>query len=307
MRGAGSVLRWAVRFYLGLFLIYLLFPLLYMMLLAFNDSRIPTHRNFRFTLRWFGEAWDDDRMWHGLGVSLEIAVAVVVLSLLLGLGGALALTRLQLRWRSLIYVVLVSPILAPGIVLGISTFIFWSQQAGQLAGWWTAALAQSSFIAAYCMLIFMARLQRFDTTLEEAGLDLGASPRQVFWRITLPYLRPAFLSAGALAFLQSLENYTTTYFSIGADQTFTIFIANKVRQGVTPAVNALAFVIVALTVAVAVLVEIRRRRRERLVRAAARAAQAADMDLPSLPASRPRGALGMLDPGARPLGADQAG
>ena len=84
------------------------------------------------------------------------------------------------------------------------------------------------------MLIFMARLQRFDTTQEEAALDLGANPRQVFWRITVPYMRPAFLSAGALAFLQSFENYTTTYFAIGAEQTFTIFIANKVRQGVTP-------------------------------------------------------------------------
>ena len=164
---------------------------------------------------------------------------------MLGLGGAIMLTRLQIRAKSLLYAVLVSPILAPGIVLGISTFIFWSQQVGFRASWWTAALAQTSFISAYCMLIFMARLQRFDTTLEEAGLDLGANPRQVFWRITVPYMRPAFLSAGGLAFLQSFENYTTTYFAIGAEQTFTIFIANKVRQGVTPAVNAVAFVIVA--------------------------------------------------------------
>ena len=82
----------------------------------------------------------------------------------------------------------------------------------------------------------------------------------MFWRITLPYMRPAMLSAAALAFLQSFENFTTTYFAIGAEQTFTIFIANKVRQGVTPAVNAVAFIIVAVTVLVAVVVEVRRRR-----------------------------------------------
>jgi spermidine/putrescine transport system permease protein len=187
------------------------------------------------------------------------------------------LVRMQLRAKSLIYAVLVSPILAPGIVLGISTFIFWSQQMGLRASWWTAALAQSSFISAYCMLIFMARLQRFDTTLEEAGLDLGANPRQVFWRITVPYLRPAFLSAAALAFLQSFENYTTTYFSIGAGSTFTIFIANKVRQGVTPAVNAVAFIIVATTIVIAIVFEVRRRRRERRTAEAARQAQAADV------------------------------
>ncbi|HXV25553.1 MAG TPA: ABC transporter permease [Alphaproteobacteria bacterium] len=254
------VLRWSIRSYLGLFLLYMLFPLGYMMLLAFNDSRIPTHRNFQFTFKWFGAAWEDQRMWDGLNTSVWIAVMVLAISIPLGLGGAIMLTRMQIRARSLAYAILVSPILAPGIVLGISTFIFWSQQIGLRAGAWTAALGQSSFIAAYCMLIFMSRLQRFDPTLEEAALDLGASPRHIFWRITVPYMRPAFLSAASIAFLQSFGDYTTTYFSIGADQTFTIFIANKVRQGVTPAVNAIAFVIVVLTIAAAVAVKLRRGR-----------------------------------------------
>ena len=193
------------------------------------------------------------------------------------------LVRLQVRAKGLLYAVLVSPILAPGIVLGISAFIFWSQRLGFRATWWTAALAQCSFIAAYCMLIFIARLQRFDTTLEEAGLDLGATPRQVFWRITLPYMRPAMLSAAALAFLQSFENFTTTYFAIGAEQTFTIFIANKVRQGVTPAVNAVAFIIVAVTILVAVLAEVLRGGAAARAAEAARRAQIADVELASAP------------------------
>ena len=277
MNGTDRLIRFATRFYLLVFVVYLLFPLAYLMLLAFNDSRIPTHRDFTFTLKWFGEAWDDDRMWDGLKVSMMIAVAVVAVSIPLGLGGAMAMVRLRIRGKSLLFAVLVSPILAPGIVVGISTFIFWSQQVGLRASWWTAVLAQSSFIAAYCMLIFMARLQRFDTTLEEAGLDLGATPRQVFWRITVPYMRPAFLSAAALAFLQSFENYTTTYFSIGAEQTFTIFIANKVRQGVTPAVNAVAVIIVLLTIAVAVAAEINRRRQVRWAMEAQKQAERGDL------------------------------
>jgi spermidine/putrescine transport system permease protein len=279
MKYPDALLKWSIRAYLAVFLGYLLFPLFYLMLLAFNTSRIPTHRDFHFTLSWFGAAWADQRMWDGLQTSLMIAVVVVALSIVLGLGGALALVRLEIRGKSLLYAVLVSPILAPGIVLGISTFIFWSQQVGLRASWWTAALAQTSFIAAYCMLIFIARLQRFDTTLEEAGLDLGANPRQVFWRITLPYMRPAFLSAGGLAFLQSFENYTTTYFAIGAEQTFAIFIANKVRQGVTPAVNAVAFILVVTTIAVAVAAEIRRRGAASRALEAARLAQQADVEI----------------------------
>ncbi len=252
-----TALKWSIRAYLALFMAYLLFPLTYMMLLAFNDSRIPTHRDFSFTLKWFGEAWNDRRMWEGLETSIAIGILVVAISIPLGLAGAIMLVRLQIRARNLAYAILVSPILAPGIVLGISGFIFWSQQLGFRAGWWTAALAQCSFIAAYCMLVFMARLQRLDPSLEEAALDLGAKPRHIFWRITVPYMRPAFFSAAALAFLQSFENYTTTYFAIGAEQTFTIFIANKVRQGVTPAVNAVAFVIVAVTVVISIVVNLR--------------------------------------------------
>jgi spermidine/putrescine transport system permease protein len=274
-----NLLKWSIRGYLAIFLGYLLFPLFYLMLLAFNTSRIPTHRDFHFTLDWFAAAWDDRRMFDGLYMSLLIAVFVVVLSVALGLGGALALTRLQIKGKALLYAVLVSPILAPGIVLGISTFIFWSQQVGLRASWWTAVLAQSSFISAYCMLIFIARLQRFDTTLEEAGLDLGANPRQVFWRITVPYMRPALLSAAGLAFLQSFENYTTTYFAIGAEQTFAIFIANKVRQGVTPAVNAVAVVLVVTTVAIAIAAEIRRRNAASRAMEAARLAQQADVEM----------------------------
>ncbi|MCC7048530.1 MAG: ABC transporter permease, partial [Alphaproteobacteria bacterium] len=139
------VLTWAIRAFLLIFFTYLLFPLVYLLLLAFNDSRIPTHKDFTFTLKWFGEAWGNERLWEGLETSLMIGAVVVAISLTLGMGGAMLLVRLQLRAKNLIYAVLVSPILAPGIVLGISTFIFWSQQLGVRPSWWTAALAQSSF------------------------------------------------------------------------------------------------------------------------------------------------------------------
>jgi hypothetical protein len=87
-----NLLKWSIRGYLGIFLGYLLFPLFYLMLLAFNTSRIPTHRDFKFTLDWFAAAWNDQRMFDGLYMSILIAVFVVVLSVALGLPGALALT-----------------------------------------------------------------------------------------------------------------------------------------------------------------------------------------------------------------------
>jgi spermidine/putrescine transport system permease protein len=259
--------------FLVLFFIYMFLPLAYMMAVAFNNTRIPTLNPWRgFTLKWFGVMWDDTRMWDSLGKSAVIAVWVILLSIPLGLAGALLMTRLQVAGKRFVYAVLVSPVLTPGIIIGLSTLVFWDTTFNIGGRWPLSVLGQSSFISAYCMLLFMARLQRFDPTLEEAALDLGATPLRVFWTITVPYMRPAILSAVALSFFQSFENYNTTVFTIGNDLTFTMFIVGKVRKGVQPDTNALAFVLVTLTVIGGIAYEIVRRREVRRAEARARAA-----------------------------------
>ena len=108
------------------------------------------------------------------------------------------------------------------------------------------------------MLLIMARAQRFDRIQEEAAFDLGASHTQVFLRITLPFLKPAIISAAALAFMQSFENYNTTLFAIGFDQTLPIYIGTKLRVFISPAMNALAVIFILLTITGAILFEIKR-------------------------------------------------
>jgi len=106
----------------------------------------------------------------------------------------------------------------------------------------------------------MARAQRFDKTQEDAAFDLGATHRQVFWKITLPFLKPALISAAGLAFMQSFENYNTTLFAIGFEQTLPIYIGTKLRSFISPAMNALACIFIGLTLAGATVYEIVRRR-----------------------------------------------
>ncbi len=125
-----------------------------------------------------------------------------------------------------------------------------------------AIFGQSSFIAAYCLLIIMARLQRFDRAQEEAALDLGASYPQVFWHILLPFLRPALVSAAVIAFLSSFENYNTTTFAILADKTLVTVLAGEIRQGTTPALSALAVIIIAISLFGAIAYELMKRREE---------------------------------------------
>lgn len=270
--------RWMVRFYLVLFFGYLFVPLFIMGAATFNQSRFPTITPWTgFTLGWFEALWADSRMWQALGTSFLVAGGVILVSVPLGMAAALLLDRLHSRARTFLYAVMVSPLLTPGVIVGISTLVFWREWFGVGGGIFLTVIAQSSYITAYAMLLFLARLQRFDRTLEEAALDLGATHGQVFRRITLPYLTPAILSSSLLAFLQSFENYNTTLFVRGLDTTLTIYIASKVRTGLTPAVNALSLVLIALTVAGAVIYEILRRREAERERARALAAEAAEV------------------------------
>jgi spermidine/putrescine transport system permease protein len=150
-------------------------------------------------------------------------------------------------------------VLIPGIVLGVSTMIFWRDMFGVEAGLFTAMVAQSVFIASYCMLMFMARLQRHDCGLEEAGFDLGASPFLVFRRITLPFLMPTIATAAVIAFLQSIENYNTTFFAIGGSWTLVTEIGARMRFGLSPVVNAIGVIFVTITVIAAVAYVLLRR------------------------------------------------
>jgi spermidine/putrescine transport system permease protein len=264
-----TVIKLSTALYLLVFFGFLFGPLVVMGITAFNASSYPQVTPFEgFTLGWFQSLADDDELLYGIGNSLRIGLFVVLLSVPLGLAGALVMQQIYARARSLYYLIVVSPVLTPGVIIGISTVIFWRDLTGLTGtrllynGVVLTVLGQSSFISAYCMLIFLARLQRFDRSLQEAGLDLGASHQQVFFHILLPFLRPAILSAAVMAFLSSFENYNTTTFAILADKTLTTVLAGRVRQGTSPTLSALAVAIVALTVTGAVVYEVMKRRED---------------------------------------------
>jgi len=259
--------------YVVLFLLYLFLPLGIMVAATFNTSRFPTVTPWLgTTTRWFEVLWNDQQMWGALRNSFIVAFAVIVVSVPVGIAGAMLLSSLHRRARAFVYAVMVSPLLTPGVIIGISTLVFW-ERLGVKGGLHLVVIGQSSFISAYVMLMVLARLQRFDRSLEEAALDLGASHAQTFRRVLFPHLRPAIAAGAVLAFFQSFENYNTTLFTRGTDTTLTIFIASKVRTGLTPAVNALGVILIVVTVAGAIGYEILRRREAARAREATRRAR----------------------------------
>ena len=280
----------AMNFLMGIYILvfftYLFGPLIIMSFTAFNSAEFPAITPWEcFSFRWFNEgkiAYDgqhlaglltDWRLHDGLISSLIIGAGVVCLSVPIGMAAAIVLTQVKSQLRDVYYSISIMPVLFPGVIIGISTVVLWDRIAGLGGGGFISdigrngifltILAQTCFISTYCFLIFVARLQRFDQTQEEAALDLGATQTQVFFKILIPYLAPAIASAAVIAFLASFENYNTTVFSILSDQTLTTVIASKVRLGISPALSALALTIIALTVIAAVTYEILRRRQER--------------------------------------------
>ena len=260
---SNKILSLFTNLYILFFLGYMLLPLGIMAVAAFNAHSIPTVVPWKGgTLQWFSVLFGDGILWEAVMNSLLIGTGVIALAIPIGLAGAILLTGLSGRARTLLYAVLVSPILTPGVIIGISTLVLWNTF-GVSGGLFLSVIGQTTFVASFCMLLFMARLQRFDRAQEEAALDLGASRSQVFFRITLPFLRPTLLSAVGIAFLQSFENYNTTLFVIGAKNTMTIRISSMVRLGLTPEVNALALIFIAFTLVAAVAFTLRRRAEKR--------------------------------------------
>ena len=250
------------------FLCFMFAPLIMMVASSVNDISPPSVTEWRgFTTKWYAFFWmpesdlradpvlralDRERFIGCFENSLTVAAVVVPLSLLLGLAGAVLLTRWRSRANGFLWWVLLSPMLAPGVVLGLSALVFWGR-VGIDAGLFTIIMAQVTFIAGYPLLILMARLQRQPVELEEAALDLGASPFRVFRRITLPFLLPALASAAVIALMASMENYNTTMFAKGGACTFATEIGAMARNpnGHPPVINAVGTVIIVLTVAAA--------------------------------------------------------
>jgi len=260
--------RVALTVYLVIFFGYLIGPLIVMGLTAFNTAGFPSITPWQcFTYEWFGILFQDERILNGIKNSFIIGIGTVILSVSIGLAASLVLTQVWPRFRSTYYTIIIAPILVPGVVLGISTLVFWRRVSDMLGGVdvlnngiFLTIIGQSTFIASYCMLVFVARLQRFDPGLTEAALDLGATHTQAFRKILLPFMRPAIASAAVLAFLASFENYNTTTFTFGSYPTLTIELSQMVRYGINPSISALAVIIVAITVFGALAVEVYRRR-----------------------------------------------
>jgi spermidine/putrescine transport system permease protein len=249
--------------FIALYFVFLFAPLAVTCVLAFNNSDFPSLPWQGFTLDWFASPgparvgiFHDEENLRSIWVSFQTAFWVSILSVIVGTCAAFLFEQEEFPFKNALYFLMLAPLVIPGVILGISILLA-ANTAGTFVedatgidvsflrpSFWLVVLGQFSFITTFVALVVSARLRKFDRTLEEAAMNLGATRLETIRLITLRYLRPAIIGAGAVAFLMSFENFNTTLFLVGSKPTLPINLYLQVRDGSTPVINAISFLLI---------------------------------------------------------------
>jgi putrescine transport system permease protein len=238
---------------------FLYIPILSLIIFSFNKSKLVTVWG-GFSTKWYGELLNNTQILDAAWLSVRIAAVNATIATILGTMVALVLTRLgPFRGRALLSGMATAPLVMPDVITGLSLLLLFVSLE-QWIGWpsgrgvTTIVIAHATFSMAYVAVIVQSRLTQLDESIEEAALDLGAKPAKVFFVITLPIIAPALISGWLLAFTLSLDDLVIASFTSGpGSTTLPMVIFSKVRLGVSPEINALATILIAI-VSVAVVI-----------------------------------------------------
>jgi putrescine transport system permease protein len=247
---------------LALGLVFLYAPIVILVIFSFNDSRLVTVWA-GFSLRWYRALAANDQLLRAATVSLGIAVASATFATLLGLLAALALTRLRrMPGSGLLAVMTYAPLVMPEVITGLSLLLLFVA-IGLDRGLVTVTIAHVTFTLCFATVVIQARLLTFDRALEDAALDLGATPLRAFLQVTLPLIAPAVAGAWMFAFTLSLDDLVLASFTSGPGaSTLPMRIYSQARLGVSPEINAVSAILIGIVAAGAIGYSLTLKRRE---------------------------------------------
>ncbi|HYL64621.1 MAG TPA: ABC transporter permease [Candidatus Methylomirabilis sp.] len=241
-----------LAFYAALVLTFIYLPILVLMLYSFNRDGVGGFPPRYLTLDWYRQLFADSGMWDSVINSLLVAAGAVAVALILGLLAALALDRADFPGKALFRRLVLLPLILPGIITGLSLemLVVFS---GVNLSLFTVFLGHGTALISVAATELFAGLQKLDRSQEEASLDLGATPWQTFWRITVPNLKLSLVAAGLLIFTLSMDEIAVTFFLTGRDNTLPLEIWARLRRGITPEINAISSLIFVVSVALIVI------------------------------------------------------
>lgn len=233
----------------GLVYVFLFAPILIVALTSFNPTGRATIPE-SLTTQWYADLLDDSQLLNALWVSLQIAVTAALFATLLGLLAAYGLSRFRFRGISAIQGLFLLPMLVPQVVIGVA-LLTWYSRIGLDLGWFTIMIAHVMFALPFSLVLILTSFSGFDTRLEEAAQDLGATPVRTFRYITLPLVMPGIIAGALIAFTLSFDEFVLTFFVAGGGvQTLPLVIYNRIRYLTSPEINAIATIVMGFSIAV---------------------------------------------------------
>lgn len=244
---------------LGLAFLYA--PIVLLVVYSFNASKLVTVWA-GFSAQWYGALLADEALLEAVGVSLRLALLSAAIATLLGTLAAIALVRFgRFRGRLALTGMIYAPLVMPDVILGLSLLLFFVA-INVDRGFVTILIAHITFTTCFATVVIQSRLVSFDRSLEDAALDLGATPARAFLSVTLPLIMPAILSAFMLAFALSLDDLVIASFTTGPGATtLPMRIYSQARLGVTPEINAVCTIMIAVVALAAIAGSVLSRRR----------------------------------------------
>ncbi len=229
------------------FIVFLLAPIVLLVVFSFTSRTLTNFPIEGLSLRWWQEMATTRQFWPSLSNSLIIGLCVGLVSAVVGTLAAMGLAALPPRRASLIMALLTLPVMLPPLVLGVALLSFYVTIDLKL-GLPTVILSHVLFAQPFVILIVHARMVSFDPRVVESARDLGATPLQAFFTVTLPIIRPVVIGAALIAMALSIDDFIITFFTIGTGNTLPTLVWGMIRTGLTPAVNAIGTLILLLTI-----------------------------------------------------------
>lgn len=260
-RGTFKLGDLALRILAGLTLLFLFLPILVIIVFSFNKPAGKFNYTWQgFTLDNWAHPFKYPALTNALKLSINVAAVSTAIALVFGTLVAIALVRQRFRGRTAVDTFLVLPLTSPEVVMGASLLTLFLGL-GWPTGYLTVLIAHVAFEISFIAMTVRARIRGFDWTLEDASLDLGASPTRTFFKVTLPLIVPGIVAAGMLSFALSLDDFIITYFVSGSTVTYPLYVNAATKAAVPPQINVLATAILLISLILLVAGTLYRRKR----------------------------------------------
>jgi putative spermidine/putrescine transport system permease protein len=248
----------------ALVLFYLVFPILVVIPLSFSAGTYLSFPPPGFSLRWSANFFDRTDWLGAASLSLWVGVAVMLLATALGAPAALALVRSEFRGKNFLTGFIISPLIAPVIIVAIGIYFFYARL-GLVGNPSALVIAHTALAVPFVVINVSATLQGFDERLEQAAMNLGATPWRTFWQVTFPIIRPGVLAGALFAFISSFDELVVALFVSGTSAvTLPRKMWESIRFEIDPTIAAVSTMLIGLTGALFLSAELLRRRSERL-------------------------------------------